>query len=59
MYQSPRRPYYNRHENMPQSAQNDDSATIETKRFWQLLKNLRRRQQDVKQDNKQKPAKSG
>jgi len=44
---------------MPQSAQNDDSATIETKRFWQLLKNLRRRQQDVKQDNKQKPAKSG
>ncbi len=58
MYHTPRRPYYNRTNNMPQAASTDDSVSIDNKRFWSLVKNLRRRQEDVKEEKKQ-PAQSG
>lgn len=58
MYHTPRRPYYNRSNNMPQSACTDDSVSIDNKRFWSLLKGLRRRQEDAKESKKQ-PAQSG
>ncbi len=60
MYNSPRRPYYNRRQNMPQSAHNDDSGSIENKRFWDLVKGLRNRQEEAKKDDdSRKPAQSG
>ncbi|MEM9950815.1 MAG: hypothetical protein AAF846_04390 [Chloroflexota bacterium] len=60
MYNSPRRPYYNRSQNMPQTAHADDAVSMDNKRFWQLLKNLRHRQAEAKIDNQQaKVAKSG
>lgn len=49
MYNAPRRPYYNRTNNMPQSASADDSVSIDNRRFWKLLKNLRRRQENTKE----------
>ncbi|MGB7339924.1 MAG: hypothetical protein WBC91_13595 [Phototrophicaceae bacterium] len=59
MYNSPRRPYYNRTQNMPQSSQNDDSVCMDNKRFWQLLKSLRNRQSDAKKQDDRKPVQSG
>lgn len=59
MYNSPRRPYYNRSQNMPQTSQNDDSVSMDNKRFWQLLKNLRNRQTDVQKQVNRKPVQSG
>ena len=60
MYNSPHRPYYNyRSEDMPQDGSQRDVNTIESRRFWQLFKNLRRRQQQAKAENEQKPASSG
>ena len=60
MYNSPRRPYYNRGQNMPQNSTHDDSVSINNKRFWQLWKDLRHRQEEAKQDDEsRKPAKSG
>ncbi|GAB5493691.1 MAG: hypothetical protein Phog2KO_39060 [Phototrophicaceae bacterium] len=58
MYNAPRRPYYNRSDNMPQSANTDDSVSIDNRRFWKLIKQLRRRQEDS-EETKAKPAKSG
>ena len=57
MYNAPRRPYYNRSNNMPQSASTDDSVSIDNRRFWKLLKKLRRRQENSK-EAKAEPAKS-
>lgn len=59
MHNSPRRPYYNRSQNMPQSAHQDDSGSINNKRFWKLVNNLRGRQEEVKKDDSPKPAQSG
>ena len=58
MYNAPRRPYYNRSNNMPQSASTDDSVSIDNRRFWKLINQLRRRQEDS-EETKAKPAKSG
>ena len=60
MYNSPRRPYYNRSHNMPQTAHQDDAVTMDNKRFWNLLKNLRNRQAEAKKDRQErKTANSG
>lgn len=60
MYNSPRRPYFNRSQNMPQTAHQDDSVSMDNKRFWTLLKNLRNRQAEAKKErHERKTAKSG
>jgi hypothetical protein len=61
MFNHPRRPYYNyRSEDMPQEASGRDVNTIESKRFWKLFKNLRRRQEDAKsKHDKDKKAATG
>lgn len=60
MNHSPRRPYYNRGQNMPQNTGHDDSVSINNKRIWKLWKDLRRRQDDAKDDDEsRKPAQSG
>ena len=49
MYHHPRRPMYNyRTEDMPQESSTREVNTIDSKRFWKLFKNLRRRQEDAK-----------
>lgn len=58
MQNSPRRPYYNRSQNMPQSHR-DDSGSMTNKRFWKLVNNLRGRQEDAKKDDdSRKPVQS-
>jgi hypothetical protein len=59
MYHNPRRPFYNyRTEDMPQDSSSPQSAVIDSKRFWQLLKKITRRQEEAKvqQDEKAEEA---
>lgn len=58
MYDSYRRPYQNRSENLLQNSQ-DTAPSIDSNRFWKLLKNLRRKQQDARAEQKQDPAQNG
>ena len=57
MFNQPRRPYYNYSTPSRESAP-PEVSTIENKRFWQLLKQLKRRTQKSDQDQDQ-PAHSG
>ncbi len=50
MYNGMRRPYYNRNENMPQTTHHEDVSSVDSRRFWHLLKNLRRRQDEAKKN---------
>lgn len=61
MFNHPRRPYYNyRTEDMPQEASGRDVNTIDSKRFWKLLKNLRLRQEEAQnKKDEDKPASTG
>ncbi|MGJ3237513.1 MAG: hypothetical protein ACFE0Q_02290 [Anaerolineae bacterium] len=52
MYNSPRRPYFNRSQNMPQTTTPDDAVSMDHRRFWKLLDGLRRRQEDARKDDK-------
>lgn len=60
MFNHPRRPVYNyRTEDMPQESGNRDVNTIDSKRFWKLFKNLRRRQEDARSKRKDEKATTG
>lgn len=49
MYNNYRRPYHNRHDNMPHTLHyENDHPTVDSSRFWHLLKQLRRQQQVAK-----------
>lgn len=53
MYDSSRRPYHNRSENLLQRNQIDDAQSMESNRFWKLLTSLRRKQQTARAQKKQ------
>lgn len=57
MYDSHRRPYQNRSENLLQNSQ-ETSPSFDSNRFWKLLKNLRRKQRNVRVEQTQDTAKS-
>lgn len=61
MFNYPRRPVYNyRSEDMPQEVSSREVNTIDSRRFWQLFRNLRRRQEDARnQREEDKKAKTG
>jgi hypothetical protein len=49
MYHNPRRPFYNtRSQDIPHD-NTSDSALIDSKRFWKLLKKLTLRQEEAKE----------
>jgi hypothetical protein len=61
MFNHPRRPYYNyRSSDMPQDRHSSDVHTIEKNRLLELIKNMRRRQGDAKEEtDDDKPASVG
>jgi hypothetical protein len=60
MFNHPRRPVYNyRTEDMPQESPTRDVNTIDSKRFWKLFKNLRRRQEDARTKKEDEKASTG